>query len=141
MRSDQATSRALRSRDLSASAEEYLKVISSRQRAEAPVSTCELARSLGRAESSVSDMLRRLARRGLLVREGRRGVTLSAAGRAVASRTLRARRVLECYLVTMLGYRPERVHVQAERLAHAASDELVTKMAVLLGDALVDRET
>jgi Mn-dependent DtxR family transcriptional regulator len=83
-------------------------------------------------------MVRRLAEQGLLAYEPYRGVTLTATGRTAALRTIRRHRVLESYLTTVLGYAWDRVHEEAERLEHAASDELVDRMARALGDPAVD---
>ena len=42
------------------------------------------------------------------------------------------------YLTTALGYPWDRVHDEAERLEHAASDELIDRMAAAIGDPLTD---
>jgi DtxR family Mn-dependent transcriptional regulator len=83
-------------------------------------------------------MLRRLAEQGLLEYERYRGARLTGDGRRAALRTLRRHRVLEAYLATVLGYPWDRVHAEAERLEHAASDELVDRMAAALGDPAFD---
>jgi DtxR family Mn-dependent transcriptional regulator len=51
---------------------------------------------------------------------------------------LRRHRILECYLTQILGYDWDRVHEEAERLEHTASDELIDRMATALGDPTVD---
>jgi DtxR family Mn-dependent transcriptional regulator len=56
----------------------------------------------------------------------------------VALRLLRRHRVIEAYLVTALGYTWDRVHREAERLEHTASDELVDRMASRIGEPTVD---
>jgi DtxR family transcriptional regulator, Mn-dependent transcriptional regulator len=53
-------------------------------------------------------------------------------------RTLRRHRVIEAYLAEALGYEWDRVHEEAERLEHAASDELVDRMAATIGEPEVD---
>jgi DtxR family Mn-dependent transcriptional regulator len=83
-------------------------------------------------------MVRRLAEQGLLVYERYRGVRLTEAGRHAALRTLRRHRIIESYLATVLGYPWDRVHGEAERLEHAASDELIDRMAAALGDPAFD---
>src|SRR5437762_8837072 len=47
-------------------------------------------------------------------------------------------RVIEAYLAEALGYPWDRVHAEAERLEHAASDELVDRMAATIGEPEVD---
>jgi DtxR family Mn-dependent transcriptional regulator len=59
-------------------------------------------------------------------------------GRLAALRTLRRHRVIETYLVRVLGFGWDLVHEEAERLEHAASDELVDRMAAALGDPATD---
>jgi DtxR family Mn-dependent transcriptional regulator len=67
-----------------------------------------------------------------------RGVRLTSQGRKAALRTLRRHRVIEAYLVRALGYGWDRVHSEAERLEHAASDELIDRMAEAIGEPLTD---
>jgi DtxR family transcriptional regulator, Mn-dependent transcriptional regulator len=86
----------------------------------------------------VSGMVRRLAEQGLIAHERYRGVRLTELGRRAALRTLRRHRVIEAYLVTALGYAWDRVHEEAERLEHAASDELIDRMAAAIGEPAYD---
>jgi len=123
---------------LTASVEDYLKAVYELELGEGAAATNELAQRLGVAPASVSGMVRRLASQGLLAYEPYRGVRLTAEGRRAALRTLRRHRVIESYLATVLGYPWDRVHVEAERLAHAASDELIDRMARALGEPTVD---
>jgi DtxR family transcriptional regulator, Mn-dependent transcriptional regulator len=90
------------------------------------------------APASVSGMVRRLADQGLLSYERYRGVKLTATGRRAALGTLRRHRVIESYLSKALDYPWDRVHDEAERLEHAASDELVDRMAAAIGEPEVD---
>jgi DtxR family Mn-dependent transcriptional regulator len=83
-------------------------------------------------------MVRRLADQGLLAYERYRGVKLTESGRLAALRTLRRHRVIEAYLAEALNYPWDRVHEEAERLEHAASDELVDRMAATIGEPEVD---
>jgi DtxR family Mn-dependent transcriptional regulator len=83
-------------------------------------------------------MVRRLADQGLLAHERYRGVRLTASGRRAALRTIRRHRVIEAYLSQALGYPWDRVHAEAERLEHAASDELIDRMAAAIGEPEVD---
>jgi DtxR family transcriptional regulator, Mn-dependent transcriptional regulator len=123
---------------LTTSAEDYLKAIYALERAGTPATTADVAQRLGIASASVSGMLPRLAEQGLVAYERYRGATLTEAGRRAALRTIRRHRVIESYLVAALGYPWDRVHVEAERLEHAASDELIDRMAAALGEPAVD---
>ena len=123
---------------LTASAEDYLKAVYEIERRGTAASTNDLAQELRVAPASVSGMVRRLAEQGLLSHEPYRGARLTAAGRVAALRTIRRHRVIESYLVRALGYPWDRVHEEAERLEHAASDELVDRMAEAAGEPVVD---
>jgi DtxR family Mn-dependent transcriptional regulator len=83
-------------------------------------------------------MMRRLAEQRLITHEPYRGVRLTGAGRKAALRTLRRHRILECYLTEVLGYSWDRVHDEAEQLEHAASEELIERMAAALGEPAHD---
>jgi len=133
---------------LTAPVEDYLKAIFEIELADAAggesrehpsgAGTNEIAQALGIAPASVTGMLRRLAEQGLISYERYRGVRLSDAGRRAALRTIRRHRVIEAYLTTALGYPWDRVHDEAERLEHAASDELIDRMASAIGEPTTD---
>jgi DtxR family Mn-dependent transcriptional regulator len=123
---------------LSGPVEDYLKAIYELERAGQPATTNEIAMRLAISPASVSGMVRRLAEQGLTRHEPYRGVRLTSAGRRAALRTLRRHRILECYLAEVLGYSWDRVHEEAEQLEHAASEELIDRMAAALGNPRYD---
>jgi DtxR family Mn-dependent transcriptional regulator len=125
---------------VTAPVEDYLKVIFELESASPAgvAGTNEIAAELGFAPASVSGMVRRLAEQGLITHERYRGVRLTKAGRRAALRTIRRHRVIEAYLTTALGYPWDRVHDEAERLEHAASDELIDRMAAAIGEPATD---
>lgn len=114
--------------------EDYLKAIWALQQVEAPVSTSRIAERLGLSAAAVTAMVKRLAENGLLRHEPYYGVRLTPAGELASLRIIRRHRVLELFLTEMLGYEWDRVHDEAERLEHAASDELIERLARLLGE-------
>jgi len=121
-----------------ASVEDYLKTIYDLERASGSAATTDIAHRLAIAPASVTGMVRRLAGQGLLAHEPYRGVRLSGEGQRVALRTLRRHRVIETYLARVLDYPWDLVHVEADRLEHAASDALVDRMAAAMGEPRVD---
>ena len=123
---------------LSGPVEDYLKAIYDLERVGDPASTNDIALRLAISPASVSGMVRRLADQGLITHEPYRGVRLTNEGRRAALRTLRRHRILECYLTAVLGYPWDRVHEEAEQLEHAASEELIERMAATLGDPVQD---
>jgi DtxR family Mn-dependent transcriptional regulator len=123
---------------LTRQAEDYLKAIYEIERDGEAAGTTAIAGRLGIAPASVSGMVRRLARQGLVAVERYRGARLTARGRRVALQMIRRHRVLESYLVTRLGFGWDGVHDEAERLEHAASADLIERMAAALGHPAVD---
>ncbi len=125
---------------LSRSVEDYLKAIYSLEEAagDAAVSTSDIAERLDVAPASVSGMVKRLAESGLLEHALYRGVRLTGEGRKAALAVMRRHRILETYLITKLGYDWASVHDEAERLEHAASDDLIERMAFALGQPRYD---
>ena len=116
-------------RSFSRSVEDYLKaVFNLTERGEA-ASTSAIADALLVQPASVTGMVKRMAESGLLEHVPYRGVRLTELGSREALRVIRRHRVLETYLAERLGYSWDDVHQEAERLEHAASDELIERMA------------
>jgi len=124
--------------ELTAPVEDYLKVIFELETTGRAAGTNEIAAQLEIAAPSVTAMVRRLADQGLIKHERYRGARLTEAGRRAALRTIRRHRVIEAYLTAALGYPWDRVHEEAERLEHAASDELIDRMARSIGEPVTD---
>jgi len=119
--------------------EDYLKTIwKLQQQEDAPVATSRIAEQLGLTAAAVTAMVKRLAEQRLVAHEPYYGVRLTGAGELAALRIIRRHRVLELFLQEVLGYAWDRVHDEAERLEHAASDELIERLATLLGDPARD---
>jgi DtxR family Mn-dependent transcriptional regulator len=114
--------------------EDYLKAIWMLQQSEAPVSTSRIAECLGVSAAAVTAMVKRLAEQSLLRHEPYYGVRLTPAGELAGLRVIRRHRILELFLAEVLGYEWDRVHDEAERLEHAASDHLIERLARLLGE-------
>lgn len=123
---------------LTAPVEDYLKAIYELESRQGSAATSDVADALAVAPASVTGMIRRLAAQGYLDHIPYRGVQLTDAGRRAALRTIRRHRILESYLTGVLGYPWDRVHDEAERLEHAASDDLIDRMAAALGNPTVD---
>ena len=124
--------------ELTGPVEDYLKVIYELELRGGVAGTNEIAAALGIAAPSVSGMIRRLSGQGLVTHERYKGVQLTREGRRAALRTIRRHRVIESYLTQALGYPWDRVHDEAERLEHAASDELIDRMAAAIGEPETD---
>lgn len=114
--------------------EDYLKTIYKLSRDESAAGTSSIAERLNVAAGSVTGMLKRLSERGLVEHVPYYGARLTAEGEDEAVRLIRRHRVLELFLVQVLGYTWDCVHEEAERLEHAATDELIDRMAAVLGE-------
>lgn len=122
----------------SATVQDYLKAIFAIERDDVAAGTNAIAARLDVSAGSVTGMLKRLAGQGLVEHEPYRGARLTGEGRAEAVRLVRRHRLIELFLVRVLGLPWDRVHEEAERLEHAATDELVDRMDELLGRPSVD---
>lgn len=124
--------------ELSAAAEDCLKAIHKFAGHDGAAAIHELAPHLGLARASVSGMLGRLADARLAVRQSDHRVQLTAEGQRVALRTLRRHNILSCYLSAVLNFSREDADDEAERLEHAASDDVIDRMAASLRSAHCD---
>src|SRR6187455_609427 len=102
----------------SSAVEDYLKAIHGLSEGERAASTSAIAERLGVAAGSVTGMLKRLAEQGLIEHVPYYGARLTGSGDQEAVRLIRRHRVLELFLVQVLGYTWDRVHEEAERLEH-----------------------
>lgn len=120
-------------------AQDYLKAIwSATEWGDPPITTKALAQRMGTTAPNVSDTLKRLATQGLVQYQPYKPVTLTPEGSAYAIAMVRRHRLLESFLVTVLGYRWEEVHDEAERLEHAASEALIQRIDALLDHPVTD---
>src|SRR5687767_8820041 len=98
----------------------------------------QLAAALGVAPGTATTMVKALSDSNLVEYEPYVGVGLSPAGEKLAALVLRRHRLIELFLVRMMGYSWDEVHDEAELLEHAVSDRLVDRMDEMLGRPEVD---
>jgi DtxR family Mn-dependent transcriptional regulator len=119
----------------SSSIEDYVKVIYSfTEWQDKPITSSQLAQRLGVANSSVSEMVRKLKDQGLVDHKPYSAITLTQDGVRLALSMVRRHRLIETYLVQQLGYSWDEVHDEAELLEHAVSDTFIERMAAKLGN-------
>src|SRR5437773_9862070 len=106
--------------------------------AEALVPMGRLAAAMGVVPGTATTMVKALADSGLVVYEPRGGVRLSRGGEQLALHVLRRHRLVELFLVKVLGLDWSEVHEEAEELEHAVSDKVVERMDDVLGRPSVD---
>jgi DtxR family Mn-dependent transcriptional regulator len=119
---------------LSSAEENYLKAVYKvSERLSGSANTNALAEELQTTAASVTDMLKRLSAKGLLLYESRRGCTLSSEGRLEAMQLVRKHRLWETFLVDKLQFSWDEVHEIAEQLEHIQSEVLVDRLDAFLG--------
>src|SRR4030088_3438808 len=120
------------------SQEDYLKALYQLHGDQRPVPTRDLAQRLGISSPSVSEMVTRLSAQGLVEHDRYRGQQLTREGRKVALELVRHHRLLEMFLVQILGYSWDEVHDEAERLEHVISERMEQRIFELLGRPELD---
>lgn len=119
--------------------EDYLKAIYTLGKEEGwPVSTSAIAEYLDVTPPTVTSMMEKLEKRGLVEREKYKGVELTPEGETVALEVLRHHRLLESYLTEHLDYSWSEVHDEADALEHHISEEFERRVADALGNPTVD---
>src|SRR5579859_4584680 len=118
--------------------EDYLKALYQLHGDQRHVPTHDLAQRLGISSPSVSEMVARLTAQGLVEHERYRGQRLTKDGRKAALELVRHHRLLEMFLVQVLGYTWDEVHDEAERLEHVISEQMEQRIFDLLGQPELD---
>ncbi|WP_445340560.1 metal-dependent transcriptional regulator [Bifidobacterium sp. ESL0820] len=125
--------------ELSSSAQDYLKVIWDLQEWDkGPVQPTAVAERTGMKQSTVSGALGRLVDAGLVTHRPYGKVELTETGRRYAVTMVRRHRLLETFLVQVLGYGWDEVHEEADSLEHAVSDKMVDRIDEYLGHPTAD---
>jgi DtxR family Mn-dependent transcriptional regulator len=112
--------------------EDYLEEIKRLEEDGERITATVLARILDVSLPSASEMLKRLASEGYLVREKGGSINLTPEGRRLAHTMLRRHRLIECLLVDKLGMAWYEVHGEAHKLEHALSARVEEAMAKAL---------
>jgi DtxR family Mn-dependent transcriptional regulator len=126
----------------SSTVENYLKAIHLAEgrlaAGERLVAMGHLASALGVAPGTATTMVKALAESGLVIYEPYNGVRLSPAGDKLAALVLRRHRLIELFLVQVMGMSWDEVHDDAEQLEHVVSDRLIERIDQMLGHPEVD---
>jgi DtxR family transcriptional regulator, Mn-dependent transcriptional regulator len=121
----------------SSTVENYLKAIYLGQSAlsrDVPlVPMGQVAASLGVTPGTATTMVKALAESGLAEYEPYSGVRLSSAGEKLAGLVLRRHRLVELFLVRVMGMSWAEVHDEAEQLEHVVSERLIERIDEMLG--------
>jgi len=117
--------------------ENYLKAIYLGQTAlpkhERLVPMGQVASALNVTPGTATTMVKALAESGLVEYEPYSGVRLTASGKKLAGLVLRRHRLVELFLVQVMGMSWAEVHDEAEQLEHVVSERLIERMDEMLG--------
>lgn len=111
------------------SEENYLKEIYVlEQKNKTEINTNLIAEKIEAKASSVTDMLKKLAKKDLLIYQKYKGVKLNKRGKKIALSVIRKHRLWETFLVEKLDFKWDEVHEIAEQLEHIQSDKLTNSL-------------
>ncbi len=124
---------------LSYAEENYLKSIYSiTKHGDVKASTNDISADMQTKASSVTDMLKKLAKKGLIFYKAYQPVTLTELGRKTAISTIRKHRLWEVFLAEKLHFKWDEVHAIAEELEHIQSEKLINKLEEYLDYPTLD---
>jgi DtxR family Mn-dependent transcriptional regulator len=126
----------------SSTVENYLKAIFHAQldlpRKSDMVPMGRLASALGVVPGTATTMAKAMSGSGLVKYEPYAGVRLTASGDKLAAMVVRRHRLIELFLVKVMGMSWSEVHDEAEQLEHAMSDRVIARIDEMLGHPAVD---
>lgn len=123
---------------LSQAVEDYLKAIYKLEAEGKGASTTRIADALDVSSASATNMIKRLSKMGLVDYQSYKGASLTSSGRKIALEIIRHHRLLELYLLEVMGYSWDEVHDEAEKLEHHISEQFEDKIAELLDNPTHD---
>jgi DtxR family Mn-dependent transcriptional regulator len=94
-----------------------------------------LARAMQVSPPSVSGMVRRLEGEGLVARGPGKRIALTAEGERVAKHVVSRHRLVEAFLVKVMGVPWDEVHEEAEAFEMGVTPALEARMLVMIGEA------
>lgn len=126
--------------NLTQSEENYLKGIYkiAERTGDQNSSTNQIATELGTTAASVTDMIKKLSEKGLVLYEKYYGVSLSKEGSKIAIQLIRKHRLWEVFLFEKLKFSWDQIHDIAEQLEHVKSDELINRLENFIGNPKFD---
>jgi DtxR family transcriptional regulator, Mn-dependent transcriptional regulator len=114
--------------------ENYLKAIFKLQEHNGEtVANSDLAKTLEVQSASVTDMLKKMAKKKLINYEKSKGFKLTDKGKHIAISIIRKHRLWEVFLLEKLGFGWDEVHEMAEQLEHIQSEKLIDRLDQYLG--------
>ena len=121
--------------DATVAEEEYLQTIFWLQEAGLPMTGANIAKAMQLSAPTVHEMVGRLERDGYITRAADKSISFTADGLEHAETIVRRHRLIERFLTDVLKIPWDDVHEEAERLEHAMSPVLESRMLAAIGDA------
>jgi DtxR family Mn-dependent transcriptional regulator len=119
--------------------ENYLKAIYKLQEHNGEtVTNSDLAKAMDVQAASVTDMLKKMAKKKLINYEKSKAFKLTEKGKQVAVSIIRKHRLWEVFLLEKLGFGWDEVHEIAEQLEHIQSEPLINRLDAYLGHPKAD---
>jgi DtxR family Mn-dependent transcriptional regulator len=115
--------------------EEYLQSLFWLFEAGLPTTAANLARAMQLSAPTVSQMIGRLERDGLIARDSGRLISFTPEGREHAERIVSRHRMIERFLTDVVGVPWDDVHEEAEHLEHAMTPRFEAYVRTAVGDA------
>ncbi len=97
------------------------------------VTTSALAEMMHVSPAAASSMLKRLEESNFVERSSVDGITLTEQGRLASLQLIRRHRLLEVFLVQIMGFTWDQVDFEAHRLEHSISSTFADRMDALCG--------
>ncbi|GAB4430020.1 MAG: metal-dependent transcriptional regulator [Chloroflexi bacterium OHK40] len=114
---------------------EYLEVIYYLAARSEPVIAARLARWMSVQPPTVTHVLSQLEKKGLITRDARGEISLTPDGFTLAEAMVRRHRILERFLVDVMGMPWHLIHEEAVRLEHALSPTMEAHITSLVGQS------
>jgi len=92
-----------------------------------------VADAMGVSLQAASRMIRRMAENGTIEHEPYKGIRLTPQGETIALQVIRRHRIMEAFMVTVMGFGWEEVHEMVENLERGVTDQLIERMDELAG--------
>ena len=114
------------------SKEDYLSTIYKYREDDGTIKANLIADKLSISNAAVTDMLKKLAKDGYINYEKYKGINLTGNGEEYAKSMVRRHRIWELFLHQIVSMPWDKVHDEANRLEHSASDELINRLEEML---------
>jgi|TARA_A200000113_G_C8816685_1_gene339078 DtxR family Mn-dependent transcriptional regulator len=118
--------------------EHYIKEIYKLLEDNKKVSVSSLSTTLGVSKSSVSNMLKKLVKMGLVNTAPYQPIILTQKGKTLSEKIVAKHRLIESFLVEIMEFKPSQVHIIAEEIEHINSPAFFRKVKDMLKDKNID---